>query len=485
MGVIPTRRMFEQRPPSALDAMLASPQAEESPTSDALPTTIDDLADRFDRPLTDAVDSPLALNNPATDFPTQQENVPRGRLSFEELYSQPENKVFKVVFFPDRIFHAQYLNASRVPYRYRYAVTDARSILDVTVLKARLFMDGQFATNLLRIEYRGSRLMEQSRENGRFMREQLIAWVKINGHDDGGKEISVSHPVKLQYCPWIDSYQVELWETLEPPSRSMRHDFQITTQMGPTGPINRAKSFSPLLKDINSIKEVELAFRENDIYEPYGRPIEKPNWDNNYERSYQVPHSPMPNAHSDNTVLVNNYMVSFQKGWFINAEDVPAVRYRNAMMDADNPEHVSPDVHPELNDPSAWKGLVQNDSFAKANVIEMKWLLQRELGGSVVFFHEVTIPPGTVEGTHQHIGSEEVYYIVSGKGVAYMASGDDPKTEKYPKVMRQIYGLFDTECVELPVGPGNVIFTKSGGMHGIKNASSEPLKFVAFLYHSI
>ena len=177
-------------------------------------------------------------------------------------------------------------------------------------------------------------------------------------------------------------------------------------------------------------------------------------------------------------------MVSFQKGWFINSEDVPAVRYRNAMMDGDNPDHVSPDNHPELNDPAAWTGDVPNESFSKANVIEMKWLLQRELGGSVVFFHEVTIPPGTVEGTHQHVGSEEVYYIVSGTGVAYMAAGDDPKTDQYPKVTRQIYGLFDTECVELPVGPGSVIFTKSSGIHGIKNDSSEPLKFVAFLYHS-
>ncbi len=51
--------------------------------------------------------------------------APQPALSFSEIYSSPENQVFKVVFFPDRIFHAQYLNASRVPHRYRYAVSDA------------------------------------------------------------------------------------------------------------------------------------------------------------------------------------------------------------------------------------------------------------------------------------------------------------------------------------------------------------------------
>jgi oxalate decarboxylase/phosphoglucose isomerase-like protein (cupin superfamily) len=34
------------------------------------------------------------------------------------------------------------------------------------------------------------------------------------------------------------------------------------------------------------------------------------------------------------------------------------------------------------------------------------------------------------------------------------------------------------------VKPGSVIFTKSGGMHGIRNTGNADLKFVAFLYHS-
>ena len=41
---------------------------------------------------------------------------------------------------------------------------------------------------------------------------------------------------------------------------------------------------------------------------------------------------------------------------------------------------------------------------------------------AMVFFHEVTVSPNTVEGTHQHIGSEELYYITEGAGFAYKMS---------------------------------------------------------------
>ncbi|MEH1884853.1 FAD-binding protein [Nostoc sp.] len=137
------------------------------------------------------------------------------------------------------------------------------------------------------------------------------------------------------------------------------------------------------------------------------------------------------------------------------------VRYRNAMMDGDNPDR------------------------ADDNIIDMRWIVQRELGGSNIFFHEVTIPPGKVEGTHQHIGTEELYYITEGEGIAYMRVGDDPATDKYPTVERQVMGLGNHEFKELPVKSGSIIFTKSGGMHGIRNPGTKPLKFVAFLYHTI
>src|SRR5690606_24807756 len=104
-----------------------------------------------------------------------------------------------------------------------------------------------------------------------------------------------------------------------------------------------------------------------------------------------------------NTVRVDNYLISFQRGFFFeDAGQLLPVRYRNAMMNPADPLR------------------------AEDNIIEMRWILQQELGGPLVFFHEVTIPPGKVEGTHQHIGSEELYYIVSGRGHAYLGFKDDP-----------------------------------------------------------
>ncbi|MFO0818648.1 MAG: hypothetical protein U1A77_11945 [Pirellulales bacterium] len=478
----PSRGFFQQRPPSAEESFRKLVREPSLPATKMRRFPISDVS---------------TLEAVSVEETLARETVPQ--LSFEEIYSSPENQVFKVVFFPDRIFHAQYLNASRTHPRYRYSVSDARSVLDTSVLKAQVFMDGKKLANVLRIEYRASRLVELARESGRFLREEVIAWVQLVGkvtvRDDHGEivtdddgtpkleERTVDRAIKLHFCPWINAYQAEVWSTLEPPSREMRHDFQVLAQMGPTNSITRVRAFSPVLEHINDLNIVDLAFRENDVNQPFGHPINDPRWDNNNERSFQAPNSPIPSNNAANTIPVGNYRVSFQKGWYLDARSVAPVRYRNAMMD-ENP--ANPEFKPRNPAESTnWTGSVSATEFASANVIEMRWLLQREFGGSVVFFHEVTIPVGTVEGTHQHIGSEELYYIVEGEGEAYMAVGDDPATAGFPKVNRPVYGLFEKECVALPVKPGNVIFTKSGGIHGIRNTGDKPLRFVAFLYHSV
>ena len=53
---------------------------------------------------------------------------------FNDIFTSPENQIFKVVFYPDRIYHAAYLNATRSP-RYRYNVQEVRNQLDIGVLK--------------------------------------------------------------------------------------------------------------------------------------------------------------------------------------------------------------------------------------------------------------------------------------------------------------------------------------------------------------
>ncbi|KYC40428.1 cupin [Scytonema hofmannii PCC 7110] len=374
---------------------------------------------------------------------------------FNEIFTSPWNEVFKVVSFPDRIYHAQYLNATRCS-RYRYNVQEVRSYLDIIVLKGEVYLDGQFLCNFLRVEYKSSRLVEQSREKKRLVEDELIGWIKVIPEN---RENIAEARVKLHYCHWTDAYQVEIWETLEPPGNTS-HDYRVLDQMGYNRPITRVREFSPALQDIKAIKQVELAFRESDRHLPMGYPISDNNaaWDNGYGSTHQEPRNPEPSA-PENTVLDQNYLLNFQRGWFLQTQDIEPVRYRDVMMN-----HYDP---------------------ASQNIVEMRWVVQRELGGSMVFFHEVTVPPGAEHGAHQHIGSEELYYITEGEGIAYLRVGDDPATDKYPTVERDVMGLGKKEFKELPVKSGSVVFTKSGGMHGIRNSSTQPLKFVAFLYHTV
>ena len=76
---------------------------------------------------------------------------------FNDLVDHPANKVFQVVFFPDRIYHAEYLNATRSA-RYRYNVREVRGKSSITVLKGEVYFDGIKLCNFVRLEYRPSRL---------------------------------------------------------------------------------------------------------------------------------------------------------------------------------------------------------------------------------------------------------------------------------------------------------------------------------------
>ncbi len=375
---------------------------------------------------------------------------------FDDIFTRPENDIFKIVFFPDRVYHARYLNATRSD-RYRYNVREVRGKHDILVMKGQVYLDGLYLTNFLRLEYRGGRLVEQVREKNRLLRERLKAWVRLLPDK---AEHRTEATVHLEYCRWVDAWQVEIWQDLEPPPGS-HHAASVLDMMGHGGSITRVSPFIPALADLKGLRQLEIAFRENDRDLPFGYRIadEEAAWDNNYLRSYQVPNNAQPSS-AENTVESKSYLIDFQRGWYMNAADVEPVRYRNAMMNDADTER------------------------ADDNVIEMRWLLQRELGGSLVFFHEVVIPPGRVEGAHRHIGSEELYYVVAGEGIAYIGENDDPQAKELPVVERSIFGLDVHRCRELPVRRGSVVYTKSGGIHGIRNTGTEDLKFVAFLYQS-
>jgi hypothetical protein len=403
---------------------------------------------------------------------------------FNENFTAPWNKVFKIVFFPDRIFHAQYLNATRSP-RYRYNVLEVRGRADFIVMKAEVYLDGKFLCNALRLEYRAGRLAEQVRERGRFLRGEVLAWVELVHKDISDKDPRLKRYVKMFYDLYIDAYQVEIWETLEaPPSSS--HSYKVLDQMGLHKPITVVPGFHEALHKLRDLDEVRLAFRESDIDRPFNYRIRNPDpddtncgWDNDFARSHQEPNKVKQNS-KENTIDDRNYFVNFQRGWVLDARAIPPVLYQNAMM-----EPASPDFCKEQpDDPGPDRKM-----DGSKNVMGMRWIVQRQLGGTIVYFHEVELPPGAVEGTHQHVGSEELYYFIEGEGIAYVGHGDDPEADKKYKLVEptpEIYGLGPKPCIEVPVRPGITIFTKSGGIHGVRNPAknSKPLKFVAFGYHS-
>jgi hypothetical protein len=291
---------------------------------------------------------------------------------FNQKYTDPANDIFKVVFYPDRIYHAAYFNATRSA-RYRYNVFEVRNAFDITVLKAEVYLDGIFLSNVLRVEYRGARLTEVSREKDRFLREQILMNIRLLDPKipDDQAEQGPAASLYLHFDKWINAYQTEIWESVSAPPRKY-HDFKVLDQIGRMGSITSVFAFKDLIRDVGSLRRVELSFRENDIDLPFGYQINDPQWDNNYTRNHQAPVSPVPSDNDKNTIPDNSYLIDFQRGHFFeNVDTIPPVRYLNGMMEPSNPE--------------------ANDK----NIIEMRWVLQREFASSVVFFKKFNIKPGS------------------------------------------------------------------------------------------
>lgn len=90
--------------------------------------------------------------------------------------------------------------------------------------------------------------------------------------------------------------------------------------------------------------------------------------------------------------------------------------------------------------------------------VEMLHILnQDEIKGKVRLFAKVTLNPGSSIGQHDHVGEEEVYYILRGT-----AQVNDNGTLK-------------TVCA------GDVILTGDGAFHSIENTGNEPLEFMAVI----
>jgi len=78
--------------------------------------------------------------------------------------------------------------------------------------------------------------------------------------------------------------------------------------------------------------------------------------------------------------------------------------------------------------------------------MDVRWLVTKDsVGAAKTVFGVTLFPPGARHEAHRHPNAEEVEYLVSGSGIAYI--GDD--------------------AVEL--GPGEAVFVPQNEYHGFEN----------------
>ena len=86
----------------------------------------------------------------------------------------------------------------------------------------------------------------------------------------------------------------------------------------------------------------------------------------------------------------------------------------------------------------------------------VRTLMTKEFDSGMKYTRELILEPGASIGDHRHTGDEEIYFIASGSGVM-LVDGE--------------------ECV---VTEGDLVLTKDGSSHGLRNTGKEGLRiFVA------
>jgi quercetin dioxygenase-like cupin family protein len=80
--------------------------------------------------------------------------------------------------------------------------------------------------------------------------------------------------------------------------------------------------------------------------------------------------------------------------------------------------------------------------------MDVRWLVTKDtVGASKTVFGVTFFPPGARHELHRHPNAEEVEYLVSGSGIAYV----------------------DDDAIEL--GPGEAVFVPENAYHGFENTS--------------
>jgi len=80
-----------------------------------------------------------------------------------------------------------------------------------------------------------------------------------------------------------------------------------------------------------------------------------------------------------------------------------------------------------------------------------------ELNSSSRLVANLKLDPGSSIGVHEHINEEEIYYVLSGKGI------------------------LSENGIETEISAGDVALTKNGGSHSIENRSDTALEMLAII----
>lgn len=101
---------------------------------------------------------------------------------------------------------------------------------------------------------------------------------------------------------------------------------------------------------------------------------------------------------------------------------------------------------------------LKNEMRGGKGSIELQHIFrQDEFTGKARLFAKVTINPGCSIGLHEHQAEEEIYYIISGKGIV----NDNGKVKE--------------------VLSGDAVLTGNGASHSIENCGDVPLIMVAVI----
>ena len=109
-----------------------------------------------------------------------------------------------------------------------------------------------------------------------------------------------------------------------------------------------------------------------------------------------------------------------------------------------------------LKGPKNVKGEKASNSHGGIGGYFVRTLLTSEFDSSLKYVREFVLDPGASIGNHLHDGDEEVYYVIAGEGIMFVNDEEEVITT------------------------GDIVLTKSGSYHGLKNTGPDILKiFVA------